>query len=107
MIETVALILGIALVTAPAVAVVAWLATAARIRAVEKRRVDAATAVRDRVLVSMLNGDAMTGVLWERADRFTVLRGVEIMTPGQKYTRPIDGDVIIDREQISFVQRAV
>ena len=61
--------------------------------------------VRRRVLVSLRGGNAVTGVLWVRRGRSLVLRAAQLHEPGSDPS-PMDGDVVIDRDQIEFVQVA-
>ena len=60
--------------------------------------------VRQRVLVSLHSGKAFTGVLWVRRGRSIVLKSAELLEPG---AAPVgmDGDVVLDRGQVEFVQR--
>lgn len=88
---------AVLLVAALAVVAVVWLAV--------ERVAAGRLAVRDRVLVNLQNGEAVTGVLWSRRGRLTVIRDAAVMTPGQRDPRPVDGDVIVDRAQVTFVQR--
>ncbi len=60
------------------------------------------TAVRRRVVVN-LGDDAISGVLWARRGRLLVLRDARIMQPGREPV-PMDGEVVIDRDQVRFVQ---
>lgn len=59
-------------------------------------------AVRRRVVVNLEGGDAVTGVLWARRGDFLVLRDAMVHTGGRDV--PADGEVIIDRERVIFVQ---
>lgn len=61
--------------------------------------------VRRRVLVSLRSGNAVTGVLWVRRGRSLVLRAAQLLEPGAEPS-PMDGDVVLDRDQIEFVQVA-
>lgn len=60
--------------------------------------------VRQRVLVQLRSGKAFTGVLWARRGRSLVVKSAELLEPG---SAPVvmDGDVILDRDQVEFVQR--
>lgn len=60
---------------------------------------------RRRVLVNLHSGRAFTGVLWARRGRLIVLRGAELLEPGNAGV-PMDGDVILDRGEVEFVQAA-
>ena len=59
-------------------------------------------AISRRVLVNMKDGSAIEGVLWEDRRPFLVLRNARLHTHGQ--SSPLDGEVIIDYAQISFLQ---
>jgi small nuclear ribonucleoprotein (snRNP)-like protein len=62
-------------------------------------------ASRKRVLVALRSGRAVTGVLWARRGRSLVLKSAEMLEPGQEAI-PMDGDVILDRGQVEYVQVA-
>lgn len=62
-------------------------------------------AVRRRVVVNLLSGRAFDGVLWARSGRLLVLRGARMLEPGEA-PRPLDGDVVLERDQVEFVQVA-
>jgi hypothetical protein len=61
--------------------------------------------VRRRVLVSLRSGSAVTGLLWARRGRTLVLKSAELLEQG---SAPVvmDGDVILDRDQVEYVQAA-
>lgn len=61
--------------------------------------------VRRRVLVNLRSGRAVTGTLWVRRGRAVVLKSAELLEPGSPPV-PMDGDVIVDRDQVEFVQVA-
>jgi hypothetical protein len=92
-------------VTEYAVLLVAVLAVVAAVWLAVERVAAGRLAVRARVLVNLHNGEAITGVLWSRRGRLLVLRDAAVMTPGQRDPRPVDGDVIVDRDQVTFVPR--
>jgi hypothetical protein len=58
---------------------------------------------RRRVLVNLQDGKAFSGVLWAKRGPLLVLRGAELLEPGCD-PAPLDGDVLIERPQISFIQ---
>lgn len=69
-------------------------------------RVSAArVGARRRVLVQMQSGRAFTGVQWRRRGRLLVLRGAEMLEPNNQPT-PMDGEVVLDRAEIDYVQVA-
>ena len=61
--------------------------------------------VRRRVLVNLRSGSAVTGLLWSRRGRVLVLKSAELLEQG---SAPVvmDGDVILDRDQVEYVQAA-
>lgn len=61
--------------------------------------------VRRKVLVALRTGQAVTGLLWTRRNRFLVLKDAQLLEPGVEPTR-MDGDVIIEREQVLYTQVA-
>ncbi|MFD6070622.1 hypothetical protein [Amycolatopsis lurida] len=60
-------------------------------------------AVRKRVVVNLIDDQALTGVLWRRHRDLLVLRSVQLMQPGREPIR-MDGDVVIERDRINWVQ---
>lgn len=88
-----------------AVLLLAVLALAAAAWLAYERVADARLALRSRVLVNLLSGQAITGVLWRRRGRYLVLRSAELMEPGNTRPTPIDGEAIVDRDQVLFVQK--
>lgn len=60
-------------------------------------------AVRRRVVVSLVDDQAITGILWRRHRRFVVLRSAELVAPGREPVR-MNGDVVIERDRINWVQ---
>lgn len=61
--------------------------------------------IRRRVLVQTKSGRAYTGVLWQRRRDLLVLKGAEMLEPGNQ-PQPMDGEVIVDRVEIDYVQVA-
>ncbi len=61
--------------------------------------------VRRRVLVNLRSGRAVTGTLWARRGRTLILKSAELLEPGAPPVA-MDGDVILDRDQVEFVQAA-
>ena len=55
------------------------------------------------VIVNTKDGHAFRGVLWERRADFLVLRKAELLKPRSEVV-PIDGDVILYRSDVSFIQ---
>ncbi len=60
---------------------------------------------RKKVLVNLRSGNAMTGVMWSRRGRHLVLKSAQLIEPGADAV-PMDGDVVLDRDQVEFVQVA-
>lgn len=59
--------------------------------------------VHRKVVVPLTGGQAMTGVLWARRGRYLVLRGVELVEPGAVPVT-VDGEVVLDRDRVEWVQ---
>lgn len=93
MIESAALLV----VVVVAVALAAWFA----VERVAANRL----AVRDRVVVNLLTGQAVKGVLWARRGRYLVLRDAELYEPGNVRPNAMDGETIVDRDQVLLVQK--
>jgi hypothetical protein len=53
-------------------------------------------------MVNLTTGDAIDGVLWDDRGPLIVLRDANLNTEGGH--APLDGDVIVERERIAFVQ---
>jgi hypothetical protein len=64
---------------------------------------DRRLAVRRRVVVNLVDDQAVAGVLWRRHRRLVVLRSAELVQPGREPVR-MDGDVVIERDRINWVQ---
>lgn len=60
------------------------------------------TIVRRRVVVNLMDGQALAGVLWARRGALLVLRSVTVMD-GTGST-PADGEVVVERSHIAFIQ---
>lgn len=63
------------------------------------------TAVRRKVIVNLLSGEAFSGVLWARRGPLLVLRNAELLEQGASPT-PVDGEVVVERSRVSWVQVA-
>jgi len=55
------------------------------------------------VLVNLTDGKAFSGVLWAKRGPLLVLRGAELLEPGADPVA-VDGDVLIERPKILFIQ---
>lgn len=61
--------------------------------------------LRRRVMVNLRSGRAVTGVLVRRYGRTLVLKQAQALEPGAE-PAGMDGDVVIDRSMVDFVQVA-
>lgn len=59
--------------------------------------------IRRRVLVQLHSGRAFTGVLYRRRGRLIVLKNAEMLEPGNQPTT-MDGEVVLDRGEVEYVQ---
>lgn len=60
--------------------------------------------VRERVLVNLVDGRAFDAILWSRRGQLLVLRDSRLITPGSDSPVPVDGEVIIERPKVAFIQ---
>lgn len=58
----------------------------------------------DKVIVNLKTGRAFSGVVWEERGDLLVLRAAELMEPGRQPVT-VEGDVVLDRQNIDFIQR--
>ena len=56
-----------------------------------------------RVMVNLTSGSAIQGVLWDERGPLIVLRDARLHVDGGNQA-PLDGEVIIERSRIDFVQ---
>lgn len=61
------------------------------------------TLVRRRVVVNLLTGRAFIGILYRQTGPLLVLRDVTMHEPGAG-PADIDGEVVIERHQVEFIQ---
>ena len=59
--------------------------------------------VKRRVIVNTKTERAFRGVLWRRQWGYLVLRGAE-MLKGRGETVPVTGEVVIERDNVDFIQ---
>jgi hypothetical protein len=59
-------------------------------------------AMNRRVMVNLTTGSAIDGILWDDRGRLVVLRDANLHSEGG--SAPLDGDVVIERDRIAFVQ---
>ena len=62
-----------------------------------------ALAVRERVMVNLIDGKALSGVLWARRGEFLILKDATLHERGTEPT-PVDGQVLVERDRVDFVQ---
>lgn len=61
------------------------------------------TLERRNVVVNLRSSRAFVGILWARRGPLIVLRNVTMHEPGAP-AAPVDGEVVIERDQIEFIQ---
>lgn len=61
--------------------------------------------LRRRVLVNLKTGKALEGVLWTRRRGVLVLKDATLLEPKAQPV-PVDGEVLIERANVDFVQIA-
>lgn len=59
-------------------------------------------ALHRRVVVNLTSGSAIDGVLWGDRGPLVVLRNANLHSEGG--SAPLDGEVIVERDRIAFVQ---
>ncbi len=57
-----------------------------------------------RIMVNLVDGKAMNGVLWDERPGLLVLRDTWLHVPGSPDPTHLDGEIVVDRERIAFVQ---
>jgi small nuclear ribonucleoprotein (snRNP)-like protein len=57
----------------------------------------------ERVIVNLRSGKAFAGVVWEERFDMLVLRDVTLFE-GRTQGQPMDGEVVLDRQHIDFIQ---
>lgn len=57
-----------------------------------------------RVIVNAVDDSALEGVLWKSRGAWLVLRDVMLMEPGNPQRTAVDGEVVIHRSRVSFIQ---
>jgi hypothetical protein len=60
--------------------------------------------MRKRVIVSTTSDYGVSGVLHKRTSRVIVLRNAHVQSEADRPPVPMDGELVIDRDQILFVQ---
>ena len=56
-----------------------------------------------RVLVNLEDGRAFTGILFSRRGPLLTLRDAQLIEPGSE-PLAVDGEVIVERSRVSFIQ---
>ena len=62
--------------------------------------------VRRRVLVQLDTGRAVIGTLWCTKAHRVVLKAAELLEPGTDGPTRMDGDVVIERARVEYIQAA-
>lgn len=88
---------AVLLVAVLALAACGWLAA--------ERVASSRLAVRRRVVCNLASGQALSGILWRRRGRYLVLRSAELLEPGSTRPQAMDGEAIVDRDVVLFVQQ--
>lgn len=61
------------------------------------------TLTRKKVVVNLHSNRAFVGILWARRGPLLVLRNVTMHEPGAP-AASVDGEVVIERDQVEFIQ---
>lgn len=61
------------------------------------------TLTRKKVVVNLRTSRAFVGILWARRGPLLVLRNVTMHEPGAA-PAPVDGEVVVERDQVEFIQ---
>lgn len=61
-------------------------------------------ALHRKVVVNLKSGRAMQGILVDARGPLLVLRNVVVHEPGVGGSMPMDGEVIVERAEVDFVQ---
>lgn len=59
--------------------------------------------LRRRVIVNLADGQAIEGVLYRQVGPLLVVKNATLLEPGAE-PLPMDGDVVIERERVQFIQ---
>lgn len=62
------------------------------------------TAVRRNVIVNTKTDKAFRGILWAKTGPLLVLRGASLLAPGQVEGQELDGEVVLERINVDFIQ---
>lgn len=61
------------------------------------------TLLRKKVVVNLHSSRAFVGIFWAKRGPLIVLRNVTMHEPGAA-AAPVDGEIVIERRQIEFIQ---
>jgi small nuclear ribonucleoprotein (snRNP)-like protein len=61
------------------------------------------TLTRKKVVINLHSSRAFVGILWAQRGPLVVLRNVTMHEPGAA-PAPVDGEIVIERDQIEFIQ---
>lgn len=59
--------------------------------------------VRRKVVVNVDTGQAFEGILWKRSGPLLILRNTTLHERGAQ-PQPIDGEVVVERHHVEFIQ---
>lgn len=59
--------------------------------------------VRKRVIINTKSDKTFRGIIWKHNSQFVILKNVELLHSSKQAT-PVDGEVIIYRTDIDFIQ---
>ncbi|MGC5249504.1 hypothetical protein ACPXB3_21570 [Gordonia sp. DT219] len=60
--------------------------------------------VHQRVVLNLKSGTAICGVVTEQKRKFCVVRDAEVIDPGARTPTRADGEVIVGRHEIDYIQ---
>lgn len=62
--------------------------------------------VRRRGIVNLKSGRTFRGILWKQSGPLVVMRQAEMLEAGREPI-PVDGEVVIERSEIEFIQLTI
>ncbi|UXE04978.1 RNA binding protein [Gordonia phage Lton] len=62
--------------------------------------------VQQRVVINLKSGTAVIGVVTEKKRTFCVVRDAAVVAPGAPGPTPADGEIVVDRGEIDYIQIA-
>lgn len=62
--------------------------------------------VHQRVVINLKSGTAVIGVVTSKKRTFCVVRDAAVVSPGSSSPVPADGEIVIDRNEIDYIQIA-